>query len=279
MSLGSQQSGSTTSTQQNDPWWGAQPYMHNLFGKAQYQASQGQAHATQQAQQLQQQRALSGSPLVDAAQDQNLATIRGDYTNLSSNPAAQDAMNMAKTKINSQFGGDNFGNSAHQEWLGRGLLSAASPFYESERNRQQQATAMAPSLANQDYTDISQLNAVGQQQEKFPWQQLQNMQGILSSAQGSGTSTNSQPYYTNPLGELASTGLTAAMAYSMFSDRRLKRDIQKVGNHPVGVPLYTYKYLWSDEPQIGVMADELEEVLPEAVIDGPYKMVNYGMFQ
>jgi hypothetical protein len=147
---------------------------------------------------------MSGSPLNQAAQQQNLATLRGDYTDLSKNPAAQNAMNMARGQINSQFTGDNYGNSAHQEWLGKGLMQAASPFYESERQRQQGATALAPSLANQDYTDLSQLGMVGsqmdqrsQQQQEEPWQRLERYMGLVQGNPG-GASTSQQPYFTNP---------------------------------------------------------------------------------
>ena len=61
------------------------------------------------------------------------------------------------------------------------------------------------------------------------------------------------------------------------SDRRLKSNIVKVGVHPLNIGIYEYDI--GGERQRGVMADEVEQVLPDAVItrkDG-YKMVNYGM--
>jgi hypothetical protein len=71
----------------------------------------------------------------------------------------------------------------------------------------------------------------------------------------------------------------------MASDRRTKQNIVRVGTHPVGVPLYVFDY----KPEfrehcgagrrIGVMADEVERVLPAAVSVGPngYKVVDYGL--
>ena len=205
---GGKPAGNTTTVQSNEPWAGVQPYLSNLFGKGTdlLNGSAPQSIPTLQAQQMQYQRGLMGSPLNQAAQQQNLATIRGDYTDLSKNPAAQSAMDAARSQINSQFSGDNYGNSAHQEWLGRGLMSAASPFYESERQRQMAATALAPSLANQDYTDIGQVGAVGQQLTNAPWDQLQRYQGLLGSAGGYGTSTTQQPYFNNGLGALGVGG-------------------------------------------------------------------------
>ena len=62
-----------------------------------------------------------------------------------------------------------------------------------------------------------------------------------------------------------------------MSDRRLKSNIVRVGTHPLGIGIYEYDIF--GERQRGVMADEVESVLPEAVAIHPsgYKMVNYGM--
>ena len=62
-----------------------------------------------------------------------------------------------------------------------------------------------------------------------------------------------------------------------FSDRRLKTDVKKIGTHRLGIPLYSWTYLWG-EPGIGVMADEVEAVAPWAVttVNG-FKAVNYSM--
>lgn len=69
------------------------------------------------------------------------------------------------------------------------------------------------------------------------------------------------------------------------SDRIIKENICRVGEHPLGFGLYLYDYkseyrdTWGHGRQFGVMADEVETVMPEAVhmhTDG-YKMVDYGM--
>lgn len=66
---------------------------------------------------------------------------------------------------------------------------------------------------------------------------------------------------------------------AIFSDRRLKQDIVKIGEHEDGLGVYNYSYLWSPEKtETGVMADEVEVLRPWAL--GPevkgYKTVNYG---
>jgi hypothetical protein len=61
------------------------------------------------------------------------------------------------------------------------------------------------------------------------------------------------------------------------SDRRLKSNIVRIGTHPLGIGVYEYDI--GGERQRGVMADEVETVLPVAVLTRPdgYKMVNYGL--
>ena len=69
------------------------------------------------------------------------------------------------------------------------------------------------------------------------------------------------------------------------SDRRLKENIVRIGTHPLGFGLYLfdfkpeYRSVCGDGRQFGVMADEVETVLPSAVavnLDG-YKTVDYAM--
>lgn len=69
-------------------------------------------------------------------------------------------------------------------------------------------------------------------------------------------------------------GLTKGLS---FSDRRLKRDIRLLGTWLNGLPVYAFRYLWSDRPHVGFMADEVAVVCPEAVVEGPngFLMVDY----
>ena len=53
------------------------------------------------------------------------------------------------------------------------------------------------------------------------------------------------------------------------SDARLKRDIEPVGRLASGIGLYRFRYVWSDELYVGVIAQEVEGVMPEAVLRGP----------
>jgi len=72
---------------------------------------------------------------------------------------------------------------------------------------------------------------------------------------------------------------------SCISDRNAKEAIVRIGDHPLGFGLYLFDYKpgfrdqWGYGRQFGVMAQEVETVMPEAVCVHPdgYKMVCYGM--
>ena len=69
------------------------------------------------------------------------------------------------------------------------------------------------------------------------------------------------------------------------SDRATKENIVRVGTHPAGFGLYLFDYkpVYREAAgfgrQFGIMADEVEAVLPQAVVMGPhgYKMVDYAL--
>ena len=66
----------------------------------------------------------------------------------------------------------------------------------------------------------------------------------------------------------------------MMSDRRLKTDIKRVGTTDSGLPVYTYKYKGDNTTQMGVMAQDVEKVNPEAVAEfGGFKAVNYSLIK
>jgi hypothetical protein len=74
---------------------------------------------------------------------------------------------------------------------------------------------------------------------------------------------------------------TAAGTISVFglltrSDRRLKEDIEPVGALFDGTPVYGYRYKGAPAYHIGLMAQDVEKITPEAVIEiNGYKAVDY----
>lgn len=69
------------------------------------------------------------------------------------------------------------------------------------------------------------------------------------------------------------------LAAGTFSDIRLKRDIALVGRRDDGLGLYRYRYLWSDTVYVGVMAQEVALIRPDAIVRDAlddYLKVDYG---
>lgn len=69
------------------------------------------------------------------------------------------------------------------------------------------------------------------------------------------------------------------------SEQRVKENITRIGDHPLGFGLYLFDYRaehrdqWGHGRQFGVMIDEVEAIVPEAVsmhADG-FKRVDYAM--
>src|SRR5262245_17755327 len=272
--------------QDTSPWAGQQPYLSDLFQRAQglYNTNPtGTSPQTIQTQNAIYNRAMTGSPLVDAAKAETMKTIQGGYADPYARGAMDDAMGLARAKINQQFQGDNFGSSAHQEWLGRGITAAALPFasqaYENERNRQMAATAAAPGLAGTELSDLGQGLQVSRMQDIAPWEALQRYQGAVGGNYG-GTTVGQQPVYGPDNGATAAGlglagyglfaggglgGLGAAAPFLALSDVRTKDNIKRIGTHDSGAGIYRFTYKGSDVPQIGVMAQEIEKVDPAAV--------------
>lgn len=66
-------------------------------------------------------------------------------------------------------------------------------------------------------------------------------------------------------------------AGSLFSDIRLKKNIKKISTRPDGLNVYEFDYIWGGGRQVGLMAQEVQGVYPDAVSEsGGYLMVNYS---
>ena len=165
------------------------------------------------------------------------------------NTARNDAMTQAALQ------GINVGQGARQQALQEQSFLRNEPLNAMQALKS--GTQLTPYSGGQQATTQGP-DILGAQQAKYA--------ADLGSSNAQNAQTNS----------LMNTGLMAYAAY-MMSDRRLKRNIKKVGKTPSGLNIYSYDYIWG-EPSIGVMADEVEKVIPEAVAVHPsgYKMVNYA---
>jgi hypothetical protein len=221
--------GKTVQTSQTSSPWATQvPYLEKLFKGAEGLYGQNTVAAqSPYTQQAIQQRAAEAGPgsLTGQAQGQISDTLAGKYANPYSSAALGDMLDMAKARTNAQFGGDNYGNSAHQEWLSRNMTTAAAPYasqlFENERGRQMQAAQMAPGISD---AGLGQLQQAGQMQDVYaqrqtdsPWEALQRYQGLTAGNYG-GTTTGTQPYQqSNPFADILGTALGGAGLYRMLA--------------------------------------------------------------
>ena len=171
--------------------------LYNQAGPSYYPSDTYVPASTQTTSALQaaENRAISGNPLVSAAQTQTGNVISGNY--LGANPylnaamsgAAQAATQRYNDAINQTRSGASqagrYGSSAMfdqasraQQNLANSLAQEAGKLmyqnYGAERAYQQQAAANAPQMAMADYADIQQLMNVGQTQEDYAQQKLES---------------------------------------------------------------------------------------------------------
>lgn len=230
--------GTQTTVQKSDPWSGQQPYLTDVMQKAQDQYNKGpmgfypnQTYAplsteSQVAQDLQAQRALSGSPLTTAAQEQLTKTMRGDYLDPAANPFLQAGADQIKAKvlpgIQSQFSGSGrTGSALAARAAGEGVADAiatqAMQNYTNERQNQIRGMMFAPQMASQDYSDIARLAEVGAAKEDYqqqaineaidrynfqqqePWQSLGLYSNLVQGQYGS-TVSNTSPVARRSIG-------------------------------------------------------------------------------
>lgn len=176
----------------------------------------------------------------------------------------------------------NYLTSQNQQLAGGNQMGALAQM--QNQGNINSANALQGAGQTQQNTEQAGLNAGYQNyqnQQQYPWQQIGGLHGALTGVQMPTTTTATQ---TGPFqgsqspSPLATAGglLGIGGAMGMFSDRRLKSNIKRIGTHPLGIGIYEYDIF--DEHEIGVIADEVETVAPWAVMTHPsgYKMVDYS---
>jgi hypothetical protein len=150
--------------------------------------------------------------------------------------------------------------------------------------------AINAAKARYDYNAMAQPNYISDYLQRI----LAGYPGGTTSGSGSGTSTGSGYSTFMPPNNPTASGIGAGLAGAgtiaqilpflggggggMFSDERLKEDIRPVGKLRDGQNVYAYRYKGDPRTQIGLLAQDVERVHPEAVTTHPsgYKMVDYG---
>jgi len=146
----------------------------------------GPSSATTTALRLAEERAMAGSPLLRAGQEEQLATIQGRGVNpflsgalaqanrLSGEEYTQNIQNLLSNASSAgRYGSAAMGQQAGkaQDIFARALAEQGGQLAyssaEAERNRQVEAARNAPTMSAADYADIQRLLQVGQGREAY----------------------------------------------------------------------------------------------------------------
>jgi len=208
---------------------------------------------------------LAGTQLSNQAIGQNY------QQNLQSQQAINQALAQNQAVAAQQ---QQLANAAQLQQYNQNLTSAQFGNSAATQELQKQLA-----LRNQPLNEITGLMSGSQlQMPQFQGYNPTNIAPapVFAGAQAQGAA-NMQNYGIQQSGANATTSGLFSLAGAALSDRRLKSNIERIGTHKLGIGVYEYDIL--GERQQGVMADEVEKVMPEAVLMHPsgYKMVNYGL--
>lgn len=231
-----------------------------------------------------------GDPTVAAARGYTGDVLGGKFLG-AGNPYTGDIINTTNNditdRINALFSrSGQTGSSRQIGELGKQLSANESALryndYNTERGRMDSAVGSAAGLQGVDNADLASLLGLGTSAAETPYTGAkflsQGLGGLWGNAQQNTQTTTGGGGLGSVLGSLL-TGAAMVGTGGLFpSDRRLKRDIVKLGSLDDGLGIYSYRYIWSDKPKRGVMADEVARLRPWAlgpVLNG-YATVNYG---
>jgi hypothetical protein len=296
-------------TASQSPWGPQQGYLTDVFNQGQNLYNQGPTNYQASPLTTQAQSIVSGlnndpNSLYAQSQRQLGDTISGKYLDPKTNPylssSVNDALGLAKTQFAGLYGGpagQNVGNTGFQEQLARTLGQTATNAYAGHYGQERQNQLNASNIGmNSDLTRANALSQLGLQDLALqrmnatsPWENLAAYQQAVTGNYGQ--TSNYQAPWNDQLFNQVSGGLQAynnqggfaqsfgnALPGMVMSDVRLKDNIERIGTHDTGIGIYKYTYKGSDEPQIGVLAQELEQVKPEAVSEiSGFKAVDWKM--
>ena len=191
-----------------------------------------------------------------------------------------DAHNSGISDARSQ--GD-FNNQSKSAMFGQGLSSG-----QFANQAQQQAIQEADYFKNQPLNMLNALRsgnqvsmpqfgsvAGGSQVAAAPVYAATN---DMYQAQNAQYNTQMQGYgaLMGGLGQIGGAAMHFIPGFQA-SDRRLKKNIKKLGKAISGLGIYSYNYIVDAKPHFGYMADEVEKLFPDAVryVDG-YAQVDYA---
>jgi hypothetical protein len=280
--------GLSSSSVKNEPWKGSQPYLTSGGTAVQdaYNTNAGGIqNATNQVTSLLPgviQKYQDGNPGINAAQGYNTDVLSGKYLD-QGNPYLQQIIDKSNNDVRNQTqgalgvkgltGGSDYANIISRN-LAQNDTNLRYQDYTNERNAMSTASGQTPALAAADTLQINPMLSLLQAYQQ-PLNAAESYAGSLGSLFGAYQNKTSTPSIADSIGKgIQAVGSVA----SIFSDERLKEDIEPVGKTKGGLPIYTYKYKGDETPRMGVMAQDVKKKQPGALgpLVGRYMTVDYG---
>jgi hypothetical protein len=192
---------------------------------------------------------LYNQALAGRQEGVNEANTQGNFAN-----AAQEQQ-YAQALQNAQFG-----NQARAQGLTEDTTLRSLPLNELNALRSQ-SQVQTPQFSQVPQTQVQPTNVSGNIWQAYN-AQTANANNFMNGLFGIG-------------GALLSTPAAGA---AIFSDLRLKKNLKRIGTALSGIGIYEFEYLWSKARHIGLVAQDVLKVRPEAVkVQAGYLTVDYGM--
>ena len=226
---------------------------------------------------------------------ENLASLMGDYTfnvdaSEKARQQAQDATYQAYIdRLNPQFAQQtsdlstalqNKGLAVGSEAYNRAMSNMQDNQNEALNQAAYQSVLAGQNAYSQDLQNQINAGSFGNQaQQNYINQLLSALQGSASGYEKamdkysaeSNAAANSyaarQQAANNRLALINGSMQAAGQAAGAMSDIRLKENIKPVGKLDNGLTVYCYNFIGENKPQIGLIAQEVREVKPEAVVE------------
>jgi hypothetical protein len=304
--------GSSTTTQRADPWKPAQPFIMQGLQDASALYDRGGFEIAPYGGQM----VASRDPLSQAAYGGAMGAAQAGIAGIGGAMGAagaamdpnqqsaqfgqvvQNTIDRVMPGINASFAGSGMtGSGLHARNLAQGVSAGVADTlnqnWQANQSRALQAAGMMPGLAQGMFGTLGSLNEFGREQQQQSQSEInaevlrdqqrqtaelsaiQDYLSLTSSLGGQfGTQTQRQ---SQNMGLLGALGFGLQAAPLLFSDRRVKEDVKRVGETDEGLPVYTYRYKGGDTVHMGVMAQDVQKKKPEAVHNvGGLLAVDYG---
>jgi hypothetical protein len=156
--------------------------------------------------------------------------------------------------------------------------------YNNWQNRQSQAAGMAPGLSAAQDGNLSSLLALSDRAANLSTDNATKraiatggLLGQYTNSNGTATEHSKSKEESTP-SAMNQIGKGLQIATLLLSDARLKENIRHVGSTNEGLPIYLYNYKGANQMHMGVMAQEVAQMQPNAlgpIIQG-FGSVNYA---